>query len=192
MSSCDTLSQASCSRCRNSAMVLAGSGERVSSEFIMSQTCSIGERSGVLSGQGSCCTTKSTLCRSSRMWKCVVLLKSIFSCWKAHFPIEEMAVARVKQLVQCRGQCYFTLQKHQMWPRVVTDGPPHHETWGGACVSCANALLKMTLSRSTPHTCTSISRIQPETTLITEDSRAPFQSLVHGRHARWHKWKPVT
>ena len=36
---------------------------------------------------------------------------------------------------------------------VVTDGLPHHETWGGASVLCANALQKMTLIRSTPYMC---------------------------------------
>ena len=34
----------SCTRCHNTAMVVAGSGERVSSRFIISHTCSIGVR----------------------------------------------------------------------------------------------------------------------------------------------------
>ena len=42
------LSQAFCTCCRNLAMVVAGSGESVSSHFIMSHMCTIGERSGNL------------------------------------------------------------------------------------------------------------------------------------------------
>ena len=42
-----------------------------------------------------------------------------------------------------------------MWLRVVTHGLPHHEAWGGG-VSWAKALQKMTLTRSTPYTCKSV------------------------------------
>ena len=38
--------------------IVAGSGERVSSRFIMSHACSIDERPGVLAGQGSCYTPR--------------------------------------------------------------------------------------------------------------------------------------
>ena len=53
MPSYDRLSQASCARCHNSAMVVAGSEERVSSRINMSHEGSIGERSGDLAGQDS-------------------------------------------------------------------------------------------------------------------------------------------
>ena len=62
MSSCDRLFKASCTRFHNSAMVVTGSGETVSSPFTMSHTCSIGERSGNLTGQCSCCTLRRARC----------------------------------------------------------------------------------------------------------------------------------
>ena len=78
MSSCNILSQVSCTHCHNSAMVVAGSGERVSSHFIISHTCSIGKRSGVLAGQGSC--TQRRAC-------CVTAIcgRALF-CWKSTSP----------------------------------------------------------------------------------------------------------
>ena len=54
MSSCDRFSLAYRTRCRNWAMVVAGSGERINSHFTVPHTCSIGERSGDLAGQSSC------------------------------------------------------------------------------------------------------------------------------------------
>ena len=65
-----------------------------------------------------------------------------------------------------------------MWPPVLTDSPPHHEARVGACVSRVNAHRKKTLTRFTPYTCTSITCIQTEPTLITEDNGAPFHSPV--------------
>ena len=102
----DRLSQASCICCRNSTMIVAAL-ERVSSHFIMSHTCSNGERYGDRAGQG---------------------------CWCN----QEEHVASQQPYV---GTVYFTLKKHQMWPRVLTDSPTHHVAWGGACVSLAKALL---------------------------------------------------
>ena len=57
-----TLCQASCTRYHNSAMVVAGSGEIVSSRFTMSHTCSIGESFGTPAGQGSCCIPRRARC----------------------------------------------------------------------------------------------------------------------------------
>ena len=51
------LSEAPCTRCGNSAMVVAGTGERTRSSFIMTYMCSIiDERSGALANQGNSCT----------------------------------------------------------------------------------------------------------------------------------------
>ena len=73
-----------------------------------------------------------------------------------------------------------------MWPRVVTDGPPHHEAWGGTCVLWVNALQKMTFARSTLYLCMPI---QTEPTLITEDNRMPFHSPVDLlQHQSSHAW----
>ena len=49
------------------AMVMAGSAKRVNSHFIISKTCSIGERSGNIAGQGSCCTPRRTCCIAAAM-----------------------------------------------------------------------------------------------------------------------------
>ena len=61
---------------------------------------------------------------------------------------------------------------------VVTDAPHTMKPEVEACVSWANSLRKMTLTRSTPHTCTSITRLWTEPSLIAEDKRAPFHSPV--------------
>ena len=107
MSSCDRLSQASCTRCHNLAMVVADSRERVRSRFIMSNTCWIGERYRDLDGQGSCCTTKSLLHHSSCMWMCTVRLKSTSpSCQRIDSSTE------LPNLFNVAGTVYFTLQKH--------------------------------------------------------------------------------
>ena len=53
MSSCDRLPKTYYTSRRNYAMVVVGSGERVSSRFIMSDTRSIDERSGDLAGLDS-------------------------------------------------------------------------------------------------------------------------------------------
>ena len=122
MSSCDRLSQVSCTRCRNPAMIVAGSGERVRSFFIMSHTREI---------WGSCCpeqlyTTKSTWHRSSCMWMCVE---------KEHnLPVEEMADHGVNNLCNVAGTVYFTLQNPQIWPRVVTMAPTLWSLRWGLCV----------------------------------------------------------
>ena len=79
MSSCDRLSHATCTRCRNSAMVVEGSGERVNSRFIMSHTCSIDESSRVIAGQGK--------------------LRRSCPAEEAHYlPFEEMAIAEDNDL----------------------------------------------------------------------------------------------
>ena len=62
-------------------------------------------------------------------------------------------------------------------------GLPHHEAWGGACVSWTNVLRTMTLTWFTPYTCMSIARIETKPTLITEDNRAPFHSPID---SLWH------
>ena len=71
-----------------------------------------------------------------------------------------------------------------MWLWVVTDGPPHHEAWGGACVLWANALWKMMLTMSTLYTCKYITRIQTEPTLIIKgnDYYSTLQSTLS-----WHQ-----
>ena len=118
MSSCDRLSQTSCTRCRNSAMVVAGSAEGVSSCFIMSHLCSISEKSGVLAGQGSC---------TPRRARCVIaaICGCMSSCWKSSSPSSRIndSSTGVNSLCNVAGSVYFTLQKHQVWPRVITDGP---------------------------------------------------------------------
>ena len=88
MSSCDILSQESCTHCHNSEIAVVGSGERVSSRFLISYTCSIGERSGAFAGQGSC-----TPRRASYVAAAFVDVRCPTE--KAHhLPVEEMAVAR--------------------------------------------------------------------------------------------------
>ena len=172
MSSCDRLSQASCTYCCNSAMVVAGSGERISSCFIMSHKCSFGERSGDLAGQGSC-----TLQRAH----CIAAANEDVHCpaeEALNLPVEEMAVALGYQSLQCSR--HYLLYPAET-PNVTTScnwWPPNHEAWGGACVSWANAFRKMTLTRSMLYTCTSITRIQTELTHINEDNRVPFHSPV--------------
>ena len=118
MSSCDRLSQASCARCHNSAMVVADFGERVSFRFIMSHICSIGKRSGDLVGQGSCCTP-----RRAR-WVAAAVSGRAVSYWKSTTSLSKKWQQHVvNNLCNVAGTLYFTLQKHQMWPRGVTDGP---------------------------------------------------------------------
>ena len=89
MSSCYRLSRASCTCCDNSAIIVAGSVERASSRFFMAHTCSIGERSEVLAGQGSCCKHEEHV-ESQQPY---VDLR--FPTEKAHYiPVEEMTVAQ--------------------------------------------------------------------------------------------------
>ena len=64
--------------------------------FIMSHTCSIGERSGDFAGQGSC-----TLQRAHCIAAALMLKKT------RHLPVEEMAVKWGKQPVQCRAHCFL-------------------------------------------------------------------------------------
>ena len=64
-------------------------------------------------------TRKSTLRCSRRMRTCVILLKKL-----CLFPIDEMTVRGVTNQWNVAGIGYYTMQKHQMWPRVVT-GSPH-------------------------------------------------------------------
>ena len=63
-------------------MVAEGSGERVSSRFIMSHTCSIGETSGVHAGQGSCSTPQRAHCVTAAGGR---------HAEAHHLPIEDMA-----------------------------------------------------------------------------------------------------
>ena len=88
MSSCNRLSQAFCTCYRNSAMVVAGSGERLSTRSIMYHKCSIGERFGDLAGQAVVHYEKQVASQKPYVGvRCPVE--------KAHqFPVEEMTVAR--------------------------------------------------------------------------------------------------
>ena len=81
-----------------------------------------------------------------------------------------------------------------MWPRVVSDGPSHHEAWGGACVSCANALQKMMLTRSTLYMCTYITRIDNLlSSLKTTERHSTLQSsLSWDLSPAASKWSLVT
>ena len=70
-------------------MVVAGSGESVSSRFIIYHKCSIGERSEDLAGQGSC------LYREEHVVSQQPYVDIRCPTGKAHYlPVEEMAVAR--------------------------------------------------------------------------------------------------
>ena len=184
MSSCDRFSQASWTRSRNSAKVVAGSGERVSSRFIMSHKCSIGERSGGLAGQGSCYTLRRVCCIAA------AVCGHALSCWKSTPPSYRRNDSSTWLTGQCSG--HFILKKHQMWLRVVTVGSPYHEAWGGACMSWKNGFRKITLTMSTPYMCTSITRIQTEPSLITEDNRAPFHCFTTPEYlclaGSWCSW----
>ena len=115
MSLCDILSQAS-TRCRNSAMVVAGNGERVISRFFYVPYMFNWRGIWLSCWPGQLLyTTKSRLRRSSHMWACIVLLIIFLSKkWQWH---------GVNNLFNVADTVYFTLQKYQMWPRVVTDGP---------------------------------------------------------------------
>ena len=168
MSSRNRLSQATCTLCRNSAIVVAGSGERVSSCYIMYHTCSISERLESL-------LARAVVVHNDKHVTTPQLYVNV--CYPVveahHLHVEEMAVAYCYQPVQCSGHCLLYTAET---PNVTTScnwWPPHHEAWGGVCVSWANAFGNMTLSRLTPYTCTSITCIQTESTL-TEDNRAPF------------------
>ena len=91
------LSQASCTCCRNSAMTVADPGDRASSRFFMSYTNSIGEWFGIISDQGSCCTSRRARCVAA------AIFGHALSCWKAHhLPVEEMTVTRGES-VKCLG-----------------------------------------------------------------------------------------
>ena len=102
MSSYDRLSEASFTSCRNSTIVVAGSREKVSSRFIISHTCAIGERSGDRStaSQGSC---------APRVTRCVAAAV----CGRAEqvhrLSVEQLAVARGNNLCNVAGTVYFTL-----------------------------------------------------------------------------------
>ena len=68
-----------------------------------------------------------------------------------------------------------------MWPWVLTD-----DSWGVACVSWANALQKLTLTRSMLYICMSITHIQTEPTFITKDNGVPFHSPVDFHNLQCH------
>ena len=55
--------------------------------------------------------------------------------------------------MQCRGHCFLYSAQTPNVTASYNWWPPHYEAWDGACVSWANALRKMTLTRSTPCTC---------------------------------------
>ena len=99
ISSCDRLSQASCTRCRNSAMVMAGSWERESSRFIMSQTCSIGERSRDVAGQGNCCTQRRARCVAVAVCGCAL------SWCESTSPFCRRNVSSTGLTTWCSGHC---------------------------------------------------------------------------------------
>ena len=79
----------------------------------------------------------------------------------------------------------------------VTGFHLRHLAQGGACVSQANALQEMTLSRSTPYTCTSIARIHTLNLLsslkITE-RHTNLQSYLsrHQNSRSWFKCRGVS
>ena len=124
MSSCDRLSQASCTRCRNSAMDVSDSGESVSFCFIVSHTCSVSEKSGDLAGNGSCCTPRSGRCVTA------AVCGRTLSCWRNHITF----LLGINNLCNVAGTVYFTLQKHQMWLRVLTVHPHTMKPEMGPCV----------------------------------------------------------
>ena len=94
-------------------MVVAGSGAGVSYRLIMSHACSIGERSEDLAGQGTCRTSR-------RTQVCGLQLL----CWKITSPSCRKNCSRTGLItVQYNGHCLLSLQKHQMWPRVITVDP---------------------------------------------------------------------
>ena len=157
-----------CIRCRNSVMVLAGSGERKVTATSCPIRVQLARDLGLLLARAVLYTTKRTLQHNSRMWTCVVLLKKHFT-----FLSKKWQYHGFNNLCSVADTIYLTLHEHQLWPRFVTNAP-HPEAWGGAYVSWTNALRKMTLTRSTPYMWTTITRIQTEPTLITEDFRAPF------------------
>ena len=87
------------------------------------------------------------------------------------------------------GTVYFILQKHQMWLRVVTDGPPHHEAWGGVCV-----VGECILEDDTPHlhhTCVHPSLAYRKNllwSLKTIERLSTFQSTLLW-HQSSHAWQ---
>ena len=124
-------------------MVVAGSGERVSSRSIISHTSSIDERSGDLAGQGPCCTPWRARCVAA------AVCGHTLSFWKSTSPsCRWTGTIRINNVCNIAGTVYLTLQKDQIWQWIVTDGPSNHQAWGGACVSLENTLRKMMLTRS--------------------------------------------
>ena len=127
-------------------MLVTGSGERVFSCFIMSHTCSIGEKSGDLAGQGSCCTPWTA------RWVAADIRGRSLSSWKSTSPSCQRNGSRTGLTpVQCSGHCLFTLQKRKNVTASCNWWPPHHEAWYRACVLWVNALSKIILTRSTPY-----------------------------------------
>ena len=111
--------QKSWTRSRNSAMVVAGSGERVRSRFIMSHTCSIGDRSGNLVGHGSCCTPRRARCVAAATCGLAV------SCWKITLPsCRRKAVARSSP-VQCSAHCFLYPAEKPNMTASCNWWPPH-------------------------------------------------------------------
>ena len=72
----------------------------------------------------------------------------------------------------------------------MTSPPPHHEASGGACVSWANALQIMTLTKSTTYTCMSITRNTDRTYFRhwRQQCHSSFQSTL-SRHQNSHAWQ---
>ena len=69
-------------------MIVTGSGEKLSSRFIMSHTCSIGEKTVDLAGQGSYTP------RRARFVAAAVCERALPAEKAHHLPVEEMAVER--------------------------------------------------------------------------------------------------
>ena len=134
----------------------------------MSYAYWIGKRSGDLAGQCSCCIP-----RRAR-YIIAAICGHALSCWKSTWSSCQRN-GNIMGLTCAMLQALFILpyRNIQMWLWVVTDGPTHHEAW-----MWANSLQKMTLTRSTLYTWTSIPRIQREPTLISEDNRLQFHSPI--------------
>ena len=103
MSFCGRLSHASCTRCRSSEMVVAGSGERASFCFIMSHMCSIGERSRDRVRQGRCCTPRRACYVAAAICRCVL------SCWKNTSPSCRRNGSSTRLTICAMQRALFTL-----------------------------------------------------------------------------------
>ena len=153
-------------------MVVAGSGERVSSRFIMSHKCSIGERSGGLAGQGSCYTLRRVCCIAA------AVCGHALSCWKSTPPSYRRNDSSTWLTGQCSGHSLLTLQKHQIRPHVVTMAPtPLSLRW------CLCIVGERTLEDDVHQVYAVLvyfhnSQAHTEPTFITEDNRASFHSPV--------------